>query len=279
MTTQQSAAYFKRWKYDADHGNYRTTPTEPVRLHIATLEGAGWSLRAIAGAAGVSPQLLTHVRSGQRSMRKVSAAKILAVRADTLPKRPSHQTTEPFVPRVGTVRRIQALMTIGWSCKAMAEHLTNGQDERWLHNKLNQQGRWVRRSTHDEVARLYRDLSTRPGPSEIARTRARLRGLAGPLDWDDIDHDAEPERDLEQHGIGKDVSEWRPASEGILDRDECDDAVVRRLVDEGARLRTLTHAEAAAAYAELRARGVSTTEIERRYGLNSERYHREERAS
>lgn len=255
MSKQMSAAYHKRWKYDVAHGNYRTTSTEPVLRHLATLEGAGWSMRAVAGSAGVSVQVLCHVRGGQRMMRKDIAAKVLAVRPDTLPQAPSHQTSEPFVPRIGTVRRLRALMTMGWSAQAMAEHL-DGRAPHWVYNLLNQQGRWVTRSTHDEVARLYRDLCTKPGPSRATANRARRRGFPGPLDWDDIDHDLEPD-------TGTDAR--------VSYLDEYDDAVVRRLIDEGQRVRRLTPRETQAAITELLARGVSTFEIERTYHLKPER--------
>jgi hypothetical protein len=258
--TAYDRAYHKRWKYDRAHGVLRLVDATPARNHIATLEGAGWSLRAIAAAAAVSVQAVCHIRDGQTKANRRTSAAILRVPVDQLPTR-SLEGFDPFVSRVGTVRRIQALMVIGWSVKAMGEHLTNGHDERWLYNKLNQQGRWVRRSTHDEVARLYRDLCTKPGPSDRARRWASEHGFAGPMDWDDIDHDVEPDRDL---GTSQPV--------------EYDDAVVRRLVDEGARVRVLTHDEAAAAYAELRRRGLSTFEIEHTYGLKSDRY-REEEAS
>lgn len=258
MTTMsQTGAYQKRWRYERAHGILRMLGTEQARLHLAALEGAGWTARAIAAHVGTSASVVLRIKSGDqpRASRRIVEG-ILAVPVDQLATR--SLTGEPFVSRVGTVRRIQALMVIGWSCKAMSEHLSNGKTERWLYNLLNQQGRWVTRSTHDEVARLYRELSTRPGPSEIARERARARGFAGPMEWDDIDRDAEPDRDL-----GHD-SDRVPA-------DLHDDAVVRRLVDEGVRVRRLTHTETLAAFAELRARGLSTVEIEREYHLNTTR--------
>lgn len=265
--TASDYAYQKRWRYERAQGIKRIVDATAARNHIAGLEGAGWSSRAIAAAADVAVQSVTRIKDGRPNANRRVVAAILRVPLDQMPTT-SKDGHDPFVSRVGTVRRIQALMTIGWSCKAMAEHLSNGYTERWLHNKLNQQGRWVRRSTHDEVARLYRDLSTRPGPSEITRQRARARGFASPMDWDDIDRDLEPERDLELQGIGNGHREWRPVADRHVDHDE---AVVRRLVDEGVRVRHLTHSETQAAIDELLARGVSVAEIERTYHLNASR--------
>lgn len=94
---------------------------------------------------------------------------------------------QPFVPRVGTVRRLQALLYMGWGHKQMREHC--GLQTATL---VHQQGRWVERATHDAVAAMYRDLSHRRGPSTKAAHWAKRLGYAGPMDWHDIDHDAEP---------------------------------------------------------------------------------------
>ena len=180
--------YYKRWRYDRFHGDTRTTTTTRARLHVATMIGAGWSARAIAGAAGVAPQTVTRVLDpDSTSIHKTTAAKILAVDPFTVASTPSRQTSEPFVPRVGTVRRLQALLYMGWTTRHL--HEVYG-----IHPAtLYQQGRWVTRTTHDKVAAAYRELSHRPGPSHRTRSRARAKGYAGPADWDDIDHDLEPE--------------------------------------------------------------------------------------
>lgn len=114
--------------------------------------------------------------------------KIMSVDPTRIPSKASTQTTEPFVPRTGTVRRIQALMAIGYSHSDLA---SRGVDSR---NLLNQQGRWVTRTTHDHVAARYRELSRRPGPTPRAAREAAKRGYLGPAAWDNIDRDPEPDR-------------------------------------------------------------------------------------
>jgi hypothetical protein len=248
--------YRKRWVLDKSRGNYRTTSADEVRLHLASLAGAGWTLRAIAGAADVSPQVISHLKDGQRSVTKRIAAAILAVSVDDLPRAASRQTTEPFVPRVGTVRRLQALMAIGWSAKAMGEHLGRNDGGRWVYNLMNQQGRWVTRSTHDVVAAMYRELAAKPGPSEIARRRARRRGFPTPVEWDDIDRDPAPLTD-----------------EGDVDEadDDVDTVVVDRVIEGRQPGRKLTHTERVEAVRRMRQRGMSRREIEA-VGLKPERY-------
>lgn len=205
------ARYQKRWKYERAHGLLRLTSAEGVRLHIATLRGNGWSLRSIAGASGLSPTTMSSIASaGQGKVARPTAAAIMAIDPTSLPQEPSSQTTEPFVPRVGTVRRLQALMAIGYSHTDLA---AAGIDSR---NLLNQQGRWVTRTTHDNVAEKYRELSRRPGPTpRSARTAAKL-GYHGPAAWDDIDRDPEPE-----------------VTTDSTDADTVDEAVVFRILDIG----------------------------------------------
>lgn len=184
------ARYMKRWRFDRAHGLTRTTTADLARLHVSTMIGIGWSARAVAGAAGVSPQTVTRLLDPeQTAIYKTTAVKLLAVDPFTLPSTPSHQTAEPMVPRVGTVRRLQALLFMGWTTKHLYE--VYGINPTTLY----QQGRWVTRTTHDKVAAAYRALSHRPGPSERTRARARATGYVSPADWDDIDHDLEPQAD------------------------------------------------------------------------------------
>lgn len=89
------------------------------------------------------------------------------------------------VPALGTQRRIQALMAIGWSAEEQAKALG------WNHKRAVHRLRFVTyvyRSTHEQVAEMYERLSGKPGPSAGTRGRARSAGYAPPLAWDDIDN-------------------------------------------------------------------------------------------
>lgn len=186
----QSYAYGKQWRLDHARGIPRIVDANAAKRRIDTLVGQGWSLRAIAGAAGVAPTTTSRIHSGApRTSRRVATA-ILAIPLDEIPTRPSTQTTEPFVPRVGSVRRIQALIFMGWPHHAM--HARTGLRTQYL---LSQQGRWVTRTTHDKIAALYDDLAMTPGPSNQTRGWAAKLGYVGPLAWDDIDRDEAPNLD------------------------------------------------------------------------------------
>jgi hypothetical protein len=178
-----------------------------ARLHFHALRGAGWSVRSIAAHAGVHTSDLyryldgadlPHVETGLLRI----APGTLATR--TTPNTHTGTSAEPFVPRVGTVRRLRALMVMGWpSAEINARlHALGIRDKRAAENLLHQSGQWVTRSRHDAVAAIYRELCTQRGPSERARNRALAKGYAGPMSWEDIDHDEAPEKPDDLCAVG-----------------------------------------------------------------------------
>lgn len=224
------------------------TAADKARLHFHTLQGAGWSLRAIAGHGGISATDLSRFITKGADLPHVAAG-ILRVDPNTLPERSNHDG-EPFVSRTGTVRRLQALLYMGWGHQQMRE-----QCGLRTHLVLHQQGRWVTRSTHDKVAAMYRDLALKEGPSSKARTWARKLGYVGPMGWDDIDHDPEPEA-IEADG------------------DDIDEAVVERLLAGDTRVaESATPAERAEVARRWVRAGGSLSDLARRTGWKVERYY------
>ena len=102
----------------------------------------------------------------------------------------SHGDRTPL-PILGTQRRIQALMRLGWPLpliadragvsKSTASRITHGGTPRVL----------VR--VAEDIAAVYDDLWMRPGPNPAVARRAARLGWAAPLAWDDIDHDEAPQ--------------------------------------------------------------------------------------
>lgn len=179
-------------------------------LHLASLDAAGWSLRAVSGATGIPATVLSRYRTGLDRDRYDVPTKVLKLDPGSIPSIPSRGTTEPFVSRVGTVRRIQALLAMGWRHQDINERLGAVRANRSA-LLLAQQGRWVTRTTHDKIAAIYRDLSHRRGPSEHTRARALRLGYATPAQWDDIDRDEAPETGPEYCGMDgctKPPSHW-----------------------------------------------------------------------
>ncbi|GAB3863199.1 hypothetical protein GCM10028801_30260 [Nocardioides maradonensis] len=158
-----------------------------ARLHIHSLSGAGWTYNAIADAAGVARSTLFEFRKGRAGAGV--AARVLAVQPQHIGK---VREANDWVPRIGTVRRIQALLVMGWTHQELSQRLGYKSD-RATSMLLANHGLWVFRDTHDRVAHLYRELSHRRGPSHRGRLMALARGYVGPADWDDIDLDETPE--------------------------------------------------------------------------------------
>lgn len=174
-----------------------------AHLHIATLRSRGWTIRSISAHANTSPSDVSRLaRTGQTSNYSCAAG-ILAIDPNTRASKTAGKYREPNVSRVGTVRRIQALLAIGWphdeiTCRLNEAGVT---DVRASVNLLHAPGSLVRRSRHDAVAQVYRDLlAIGDGPSAKARTYANRLGYVVPGRWDDIDNDLEPEQAPEAHG-------------------------------------------------------------------------------
>lgn len=87
----------------------------------------------------------------------------------------------------GTVRRLQALMRMGWRGKDIAEIAfpESGNGSRWVSAVMAQ--KTVQPKTYWAVRRAYDQLSHLPGPSRETKKRALMKGFAPPLAWDDID--------------------------------------------------------------------------------------------
>lgn len=248
----------KRHRLRKLRGETAYVDASPARLHIASLMGAGWSLRSIAGTAKVPTTTVSNIlRLKGRTARPETIQRILAVRIDQIAEttEPARKTpAEPFVPRTGTVRRIQALLWMGWTHEDMLQRCGVRTSV-----ALAQQGRWVTRTKHDKVARLFDELWDRPGPSERTRERARRRGYHGPLAWDDIDHDLEPLVDM-----------LAVEAEG----EYLDEVAIQRRMD-GDKSVALTVEEKTELRRRWLASGRSLNEMERVTGVNSGR-HKEE---
>lgn len=171
----------------------------PARDHLLKAQAGGVPIRTMSARTGLHPSTLQDIRSGRRTRTNRSvSARILA--ADTRPNRRSYVE----VDATGTVRRLRALATLGWSTREIASRAG-------LSHKAVAQARrgagTVHATTRDRVTAVYRALMTSTPVGRTPRQRggithtrdlARRLGWAGPLAWDDIDHDTAP-ADLEPY--------------------------------------------------------------------------------
>jgi transcriptional regulator with XRE-family HTH domain len=160
------------------------------------------------------------------------------------------------VSPVGTVRRIQALMALGWSMAAVADRI--GMESRQLWWTTRQ--KYVRLATASRIAEVYDELADTRPPTDtksqrisVAKTlaHAKRQGYAPPIAWDDNidDPDAEP---------------YAGDDEGI------DDVVVERLLS-GRRVPS-TRAEKVEAMRRWLASGRSQKSLCEIHGWQSGRY-------
>jgi hypothetical protein len=100
--------------------------SEPVRIHLRTLQSCGMGLRTIAHHAGLERARLTAVLNGrphrgtppQAKLRPATAAAILAVQ-------PTLENLAPstLMDPTGTRRRAHALVALGWPQQHLATHI------------------------------------------------------------------------------------------------------------------------------------------------------------
>ncbi|RSN55584.1 hypothetical protein DMH12_15305 [Streptomyces sp. WAC 04229] len=124
---------FARSEYDENRSKAITAGTwqpwvdaEPVRIHLRHLQSCAMGLRTIAAQAGVARRSLQAILSGrsdrgsgpQERVRPDLAAAVLAVE-------PVLENLAPSTPvsPVGTRRRVQALVAMGWPQQHLAEYL------------------------------------------------------------------------------------------------------------------------------------------------------------
>lgn len=185
---RQANGDYQRWR--ARQQAYGRTPyvdAEPVRAHLRALSAAGLGWRRAAEQAGLATSVVSGLLYRDRARcRRRTARALLAVRAH-----PDRLGAAALVPAVGTQRRLQALVAIGWPQARLADRMgmLPGNFGRVISGPD-----LVRVSTARRAAALYDELWSAP-PAETtavqrqaatrARNHARRHGWAPPLAWDD----------------------------------------------------------------------------------------------
>ena len=232
----------------------------PAARHLRALSAAGMGWKRAAAAAGVPESSVYPLlygkpdRNGGKPRTKARRTTVEAILAVPMPTLDDLGETV-VVDGTGTRRRLQALITLGWSVQRLADH--GGIDRQALDGALTQ--RPVQAKTARAVRGLYDELWDQAPPEtnqreRIAATRSRHRAQAmswaPALAWDDDtidDPDALPAHLAEG------------ATEGI------DHAAVELAIG-GTRV-TLTRAERWLAVERLAREGLSDNAIARRLGV------------
>lgn len=160
----------------------------PVRAHLIELQASGLGRRRIAELAGLHRSTVSAIMYGRDGrppnprIRPATAAKILTI---------TPGIGRYLVPAAGTIRRIQALMTIGWPQSYLGQRLgvTNGR----VHDLLGRTK--VLATTAQTIAGLYAELHNQnPADHGVKRhaitlvsNYAAAQGWPGPDYWEDVD--------------------------------------------------------------------------------------------
>ena len=180
----------KRGHMERSQGIYRTMPVERVKAHIDYLYSTGMGSDSIAKAGGVSAYAVRRIRNGQATRTKVAVAKKLLT---------VEPTDAALVSSIGSIRRLRALLAIGWAMPAVAEvcGINMGMLQHIMADNQRSSG-MVTRATHEAIRKAYDELSmklpqpTTPGQKGIvtrSKSTAAKRGWVPPLAWDDGDLD------------------------------------------------------------------------------------------
>ncbi|MEO3936733.1 helix-turn-helix domain-containing protein [Dermatophilaceae bacterium Soc4.6] len=171
----------KAWEvaYQRDRaaGRRRYVDAQPTRARLTELAAAHVPLRALARATGLSDTGVKKILDG--SVEQVQRATAAQVATVSLPRLYEAQT-RGHVPPVGAVRRVQALMAMGWSHDDLkAAGVPNTPQLLSSSGDLMTVQRWR------QVRDVYDRLAMTPGPSPQTRARARRLDYPPPLSWDE----------------------------------------------------------------------------------------------
>lgn len=172
-------SYRKAWEAgyvrDRARGRRRYVPAGETRTRLRDLTQAGVPPAAVAAATGLSDTAVGHILDGRhRQVQHGTAERVAAVTLTQV-----YDRAAGHVPNVGAVRRVEALMALGWR---KSDLLAEGVPPAQLVTRPRDR---ISASAWRRVRAVYDRLSMTPGPSPTARARASARGYAPPLAWDD----------------------------------------------------------------------------------------------
>jgi len=170
---------------------------DTVRKHVLLLIDEGHSQRTIGEAAKIPSATVDNILRRSTWVTDRTFAAIMSVEI-----RPPWETPGVVlkprnkIPGTGTVRRLRALVRMGYSILEIAEAVKL--NEVYLRVLIKSPQPLVTVSTAIRVREFYRQALIREPKGKFReRTRrwAESNGWTGPGGWDDIDRDARPARD------------------------------------------------------------------------------------
>lgn len=189
--TDAATAEAKKWEYLRSIGRTSLIPSGPAIARIWALRAAGMTDLEINSRARLVGGHLYQILKHKMPIRHYTAARILAIPVPDHEGEPTRNGA--FVPRLGTIRRLQALTADGWPAVILEQRLGTGQG--YVSYFLRGEGGdTVRLFTAASVRHLCHDLQGADpegnrGAITAARKRAARNSWAGTAYWDDDDYD------------------------------------------------------------------------------------------
>lgn len=233
---------------------------QPARDHVRHLGAQGMGWKRVARAAGLSPSTVWKLLYGDPKRGREPNKRIRSATADALLSVELDLAGGAKVPSQGTRRRLQALVTIGYSQTFLAGRLGMlvGNLGKTLHHNSE-----VLKSTAEKVAEVYDELAMTPRVASDHRTRisiSRAKNYAEwmmwlpPLAWDD------------------DTIDDPFVEPVVLEADLAIDEVAVQRAFDGDRSITLTKDERAELVRRWVAADKPLAHLERDLGIHSHRY-------
>lgn len=180
------SSHYQQWiSRQKGYGRFESMYVDatPVIEHLEHLRSTGISLRTIASTARVPRRTLQRLLS-RETPPKYGPTKVLSSTANvllsirTVPMAPS-----ALIPAIGTQRRLQALVALGWPQHLIASEL--GMEPTNLSRMIHGRCGSVTATRAAAVTDLYTRWEMTPGPSRRARARAATLHWTPPLGWDE----------------------------------------------------------------------------------------------
>lgn len=185
------------------YGRSNFVDAEPVRDHVRALMAGGMGRRTISERSGISQSVILKLLYGRKRPDGAHQPPSRRVRVDVAQKLTAvhlELADGALIDATGTVRRIRALIALGWSQAALARRLGITPQNFWFPSAVRPS---VLVSTARAVRELYDELSmqlppehtpAQRGAASRARAYAKARRWALPLSWDEdkIDDPAAP---------------------------------------------------------------------------------------
>ncbi|MEW5810306.1 MAG: hypothetical protein AB1925_12715 [Actinomycetota bacterium] len=170
------------------------TDATRAREHIAALRGRGVTVKMLHDDYGLTDSVVHRIERNPSRIRRYTEAQVLAI-----PLPAVWVPSLADVDATGTQRRLRALAAIGYTQEYIGDRI--GTVQRHIANLMIREK--VSGATAHRVAKVFDELHMTPGPSEIARRRAALKGWLPPLAWDEgtIDDPAAQPTVVEQQRV------------------------------------------------------------------------------